>query len=358
MAASSTRVAWFGDTRGNAMTGSTHAVLIAGIAGASLGTELAKCLRDTRYRVLGCDISQLAFGHFCDDFQQTFVVDPNRYIDDIIRLCDKHDIRFILPGGEQPTALLSAAAERLMSQGVRILGNDPELVASLSDKRRAFELLADLGVPIPLTRPIQSPADLDELPLPCILKPATGTGGSDSVYLTRTPEECREYFQVLDSNGRSVIAQQYIPLDEGEYTIGVLSLPNQHVVSCVCMQRLFNSKLSVAHRSAAGLVSSGYSQGLIQPNPGLEEQAIAIARQLGSTGPLNIQARVQAGRLLPFEINPRFSASTYLRAMAGVNEVCLYLDYLTSGSASKPGSVKPGYYLRSFTEAYVPADQI
>ena len=36
--------------------------------------------------------------------------------------------------------------------------------------------------------------------------------------------------------------------------------------------------------------------------------------------PINIQCRFVAGEVIPFEINPRFSGTTSLRALAGYNE--------------------------------------
>jgi carbamoyl-phosphate synthase large subunit len=40
-------------------------VLVAGIGGASLGTEILKALQLAgRYELFGCDISPMAFGHY------------------------------------------------------------------------------------------------------------------------------------------------------------------------------------------------------------------------------------------------------------------------------------------------------
>ena len=72
-----------------------------------------------------------------------------------------------------------------------------------------------------------------------------------------------------------------------------------------------------------------------------------------SRGPINIQGRVRDGVLMPFEINPRFSASAYLRALAGFNEIDILLSYLISGELSVSKSVKHGWYLRSLTETFV-----
>ena len=70
------------------------------------------------------------------------------------------------------------------------------------------------------------------------------------------------------------------------------------------------------------MISSGYSRGHIGPYEEICSTASAIAEAVGSRGPLNIQGRIDAdGCFVPFELNPRFSASTYLRTLAGFNEV-------------------------------------
>jgi carbamoyl-phosphate synthase large subunit len=89
----------------------------------------------------------------------------------------------------------------------------------------------------------------------------------------------------------------------------------------------------------------------------LRAQAERMAAALGSTGPLNIQGRVRQGVLLPFEINPRFCASDYLRALAGCNQPDIFLQYLAYGTVAPPQPLRPGYYLRSLSEIHVrPAD--
>ena len=61
------------------------------------------------------------------------------------------------------------------------------------------------------------------------------------------------------------------------------------------------------------------------------------------------------GVLIPFEINPRLSASSYLRAMAGFNEVDLYLRAVAGGEMPEKPVIREGWYLRSLTERFVAA---
>lgn len=333
-------------------------VLIAGIGGASLGTELLKCLKMAdRYEVLGCDISELAFGHFQDGFTRTFVVDRDNYVDSVRDICLREHIDCLIPGAEQPMVLLSQAFDVFSSENVKLVGNSRHIVELFSDKAKTFELLFGHGFNIPLTKVINSADDLDSMVYPCIVKPVMGSGGSDFVYWAADRDEANVYVHHLWKNGRTPIAQEYIPHHEGEFTVGVLSSPEGELISSIALRRVFHNKLSILWKGGNGLISSGYTQGFIEDFPEVRQTAEEIASAVDSRGPINVQGRMKEGVFYPFEINPRFSASTYLRAMAGFNEVDIFLRALF-GESYHSASIRPGYYLRSFTEVYVPKDKV
>ncbi|MCD4823611.1 MAG: ATP-grasp domain-containing protein [Phycisphaerae bacterium] len=334
-------------------------ILIAGIGGASLGMEIFKCLRLAGgYSIFGCDISELAFGHFAEGFAETVKINRDRYIQEVVAACRKFQIQAIIPGGEEPMVLLSEAAETFRDMGVHIACNAPEVVFCCSNKERSFIKLQELGLPVPATFTFGQGEPIDEMafPLPCVVKPVEGTGGSALVFLASTHNEAVLYARYILKMRRQVMIQEYLPLDEGEFTVGVLSLPTTGHVGVIAMQRIFHNKLSVAIKTEAGLISSGYSQGRIDTFPDICQQCRHIAEALGNAGPMNIQGRVRNGQFVPFEINPRFSASTYLRAMAGFNEVDLFLRYILFENKPSMPTIRPGYYLRSFNEVGVEAE--
>jgi carbamoyl-phosphate synthase large subunit len=331
-------------------------VLVAGLAGASLGTEIVKCLSYVnKYEIYGCDISPLAYGLHSINLKNVFLVDISCYISSIIKICNTNQIKYVIPGGEQPMVLLSKAENDLLNHGITLVCNSKRVVGLFSSKEQTFSFLRERCFSIPMTVSLidKDYSKLDVFSYPCIVKPSSGTGGSDSVFLATTKEECILYIELLLRNNRDALVQEYIDLENGEYTIGVLSNTKGEVISSVAMQRSFNSKLSVAYRGKKGLISSGYSQGLIDDFHDLRKQAEAIAIASGSTGPLNIQGRVKNGLLVPFEINPRFSASTYLRCIAGVNEIDLYLQHLVGNDFKSIPQVRKGYYMRSFEEKFI-----
>lgn len=334
-------------------------VLIAGIGGASLGTEVHKALLLTgEYEVFGCDISQTAYGHYEQGFVRTYLVRRETYLQDVLQICSDNGVQAVIPGGEEPLALLRAAIDDLERHGVRLAANAASVVDIFSDKLRTFRVLEQRGFRVPWTRNVTEPAHLRDVELPCVIKPATGSGGSSFVFLAATLHDAELYLSYLIRQGKGAVLQEYLPLDDGEFTIGVLSLPDGSLVGSVALKRALDSKLSVLFKGKAGTISSGYSQGLIDDFSSHRKVAEAIAEAFGSAGPLNVQGRVKEGVFMPFEINPRFSASTYLRALAGFNEVHIYLQALVAQRAITPEPLRPGYYLRSLSEVYVRRDAI
>jgi carbamoyl-phosphate synthase large subunit len=74
------------------------------------------------------------------------------------------------------------------------------------------------------------------------------------------------------------------------------------------------------------VISSGVSQGRIGKFKKITDQCRKIAEALESHGPLNIQCRVVDGVVHVFEINPRLSGTTSLRALIGFNEPDLLIQ--------------------------------
>ncbi len=273
-------------------------------------------------------------------------------------LCIKRKIQYIIPGGEKPMILIGRNRKSFENEGISYIGNSEKVIEVCSSKAKTFKILSSLGFKVPFTKSISILSDLDDMIFPCIIKPSAGSGGSVTVFLAENQEEAGLYVNYLLRNGKPVIAQDYIPHEEGEFTVGVLSSKNQEIFGSIALKRIFSSKLSVLFKSEIGLISTGYSQGLIDSFPDVTEISERIAKSISSEGPINIQGRIRDGTFIPFEINPRFSASTYLRALAGFNEVDIYLKYLINGRSLDPIEIKPGYYLRSFTEKYVRKEEL
>lgn len=329
-------------------------VLVWGIGGASLGMEIAKCLSAAGYQqIIGCDISPFAFGHFSDVFQSTHVLDRQSMQDSLAQVLRETRPRFILSGGDEVTRIISGFREQFATSGCHICGNADNVVELACDKYAVIAELQRSGFDVPETRLLKDVASIKDFPLPAVLKPQFDSGGSRGVFVVSSRSELEARSASILDQDVSYIVQEYISDTEGEYTIGVLSNTDRTVAGSILMRRTFQNMLSVHERTEDFLISSGSSQGAFKHDEDLQSQAEAMAAAIGSTGPLNIQARLHRGRLALFEINPRFSASTYLRTLSGVNEVDLYVQHLASCRNIKYPNWREGLALRTFGEVFV-----
>ena len=197
-------------------------ILIAGISGASLGTEVSKCLKlEGSYEIYGCDISSFAYGHYSDVFKETFVIDLNNYIESIVGICLRKEIKYIIPGAEGSNFLLSKEKDKFKQYDINIVSNNPRVVSLCSSKKDLFDFLDKKSVLIPKVFDIVD--GIKEVSFPCIIKPSEQSGGSNFVYIAKNEKELEIYLALLISNNLVPVVQEYIDHSEGEFTVVVLS---------------------------------------------------------------------------------------------------------------------------------------
>jgi len=334
-------------------------VLIAGIGGGSLGLEIFKCLRLAGgYEIIGCDISEKALGLYEYGFKKTILLsksDNCTYARNLLKLCLTENIKFVIPGAEKVNSILNQERTIFQEANVYLLINSKEVIDLCSNKLKTLEFLRQQGISVPETLLVRTQKDCNGLTkFPYIVKPSEGAGASNLVFLAENKKEIIFFVEYLRQRGYKAVVQQYIDSKE-EYTVGVLSLPNGIVVGSIALRRFLESKLSISSQYNDRVISSGWSQGEIQNFSKIRKQAECIARTIKNCGAVNIQGRVGSdGIFYPFEINPRHSGTSYLRALAGFNEPHYLLRYLNYAEILPELKINKGYYLRGLTEMSVP----
>jgi carbamoyl-phosphate synthase large subunit len=141
----------------------------------------------------------------------------------------------------------------------------------------------------------------------------------------------------------------------------VLSSLDGEIINSIATKRVMSGQLNIrskvknrTRRTDLGeslVISSGVSQGQIGKFPEVTKQCEMIAEKLQSKGPLNIQCRLVDGEIKVFEINPRFSGTTSLRAMVGFNEPDLLIRrHLLGEKVTKNFSFETGTIIRTLKE--------
>ena len=106
------------------------------------------------------------------------------------------------------------------------------------------------------------------------------------------------------------------------------------------------------------VISSGFSHGDIGRFRAVTEPCERIAEALDARGAINIQCRVVDGEVVVFEINPRFSGATSLRAMVGYNEPDVLIGHHVFGEPIEVGfPYAEGTILRGLAETFVSPDR-
>jgi carbamoyl-phosphate synthase large subunit len=325
----------------------TLSVLVAGCGGQSVGAGIISALRlQGGYRIVAADMRPECPALLTADaaYRLPAARHPS-YLGAILDLCDREEIRAILPGSHFDSIELSRLAPELALFGVEVLANPWPTVEAAVDKLRCCELLQRAGIPVPDFEPAErAGALLQRSGLPVVLKPRQGQGSRD-VHVVHTAEELDLLLRLYDLRREPMLVQQHVGSDAQEYTTGLALARSGRLLGSVTLRRT---------------IRSGYTESAVSVAGGpLRDAALAAARALGARGPFNAQMRLHAGVPYIFEINPRFSGTTPMRARLGVNEPHILLqERLFDIEEACPEPPEGVLVLRDLRENYFHVDEL
>jgi carbamoyl-phosphate synthase large subunit len=342
--------------------------MVTGIGGGGHGEQILKALRlgQIAYRVVGTDMSANCANRSRVDHFTTLppARDPG-YLSALARLAKEHGCVAIFHGSEPEMVVLSKARADLEALGFYVPVNPPALLAICQDKAHTFRHLREHGFAVPEFHEIAAKSDLDAIKaFPVILKPSVGGGGSANVFIAQTRDELDMFSEYLLRLYDRFIVQEYVGSPAQEYTVGVLFGGDGKMLNSIAIKRVINNSLTIrtcipnwSGRSELGdtlVISTGISQGYVADWPHVRRQCEAIAASLSPRAPVNVQCRLVGEAVVPFEINPRFSGTTSLRAMAGYNEPDLLIRRDVLGEKiEERARYREGMILRSLQETQI-----
>jgi carbamoyl-phosphate synthase large subunit len=345
-------------------------VFVGAIGGAGHGEQIVKALRLAgagRYRIVGGDASR-----YCPQFGLVDVpvllpkASESSYIDAVLALSRRFGVKAVFHGCEPELLAFHRSREVFAHSNILLPINAPEVIEICMDKTRTAAFLATHGFDPPASRPFTGRETIAAVETyPVVVKPAKGGGGSRDAFIAQTPRQLESLADFLDVANESFLIQDYVGRFEEEYTVSVLHDLDGRLIHSIAIRRLINSALNMrlAVRNRTGradlgdwlVISSGISHGEVADFPEVRAQCETIAQALGAKGPINIQCRFVEGRVRVFEINPRFSGTTSLRAMVGYNEPDLLLRrHLLGEDIPARFPYRHGWIIRSLHETLLP----
>jgi carbamoyl-phosphate synthase large subunit len=302
-------------------------VLVTGVGGRSVGAGILHALMRAdntvrrRWETVATDADPFSWGLYVADRNALVpLASTPGYLDRLRELIAAYDLAAVIPGTEPEAALLASHRDEL---SVPVIANDASLMCLMTDKKQAEAKLRELGLNFIPCYPWQKRDQaVSRFGFPLVIKPTRGTGGSRGVHLVTNSTELENLCPFIRLECLPVV-QPYLGDADSEYTVGVLSDKSGNVIDSIVIRRklvglsLLDSK-DYAGRTAT--ISTGISQGFVVRHQEIQEYCEDLAKRLSSRGPLNLQLRVHDGEFYVFEIHPRFSGTTPIRASAGFNE--------------------------------------
>lgn len=307
--------------------------------------RLANVGRDhpVSYRIVSSDMSSDAAGLYRSDLGMIVPShsSPN-YIDTIIKICKIEGIDAIFPGADEELQMMANNKERIAKEtNAVVIANPIDVIATCMDKWETYKFLKRNNIACPQTSLPENKSEFfREIGFPIVVKPRDGHG-SLHIHVANNVEEAERSMQVIIQSGFRPMLQQYIPSDRLEFTTGVtVDREGSYVMSSIAMRRTLKG----------GQTYKGFINGYDD----IERAAEKVVMNLGGRGALNVQGRLCHEEFNILEINPRFSASCPLRAVAKVNEPDIVFRNAVLKERIKVDHHDSIICLRYWNEVYVP----
>lgn len=314
-------------------------ILITG-AGALLGQEIFHSLKHTKLisdLFIGfADPSQLAVGLYWADASHSLpLASSDSYIEALIELLRANSYQFLIPGTDVELPKISLFREQIETfTGCKVIVSTPRVIDIANDKLLTSTFLSshDFCPPKSWSRESLMSEDFNDLPYPLIVKPRNG---ARSIGVLRV-EESAQLMHAISVTDYPVI-QECIGSPETEFTAGSLTFEGK-CYSTILMKRTLRD----GNTWTAQVVNDRI----------LQHSIAKISEALKPYGPCNFQFRLDSsGTPRIFEINSRFSGTTYMRTLSGFDEVAWSILYAGDNLPPDniPSSFDDLFFMRSFS---------
>lgn len=239
-------------------------------------------------------------------------INEENYIDEIIKVCQRDNIRLVIPTIDTDLLVLSEERERIESEsGAIVLISSTEVVSICRDKINTQKFLEKNGFKMPK---MYSEEELDsgELKFPLFIKPKSGSS-SINTFKANNLQELFTYRSLI----KEPIVQDFIT--GKEFTVDVFLDFDGNIITIV-------PRLRMATRSGE------ISKGKIIKDREIIDDIKRLVEVLRPIGHITIQLMKTDKGIEYIEINPRFGGGTPMSIQSGADS-CENLYRLLMGES-------------------------
>lgn len=317
-------------------------VAVTGV-GNPLGQNILKALQMSSLplRIYGLDANPMSAGFASVDVPVVCArANAPGFVTEFVDFLRREDIRIVFFGTEAEPNHLAAGKEQIEAETcAHLMITDRSILAVADDKYETSEALKRAGIAHPASarsEDVQSVTNLAaQVGFPLIMKPRCGSAARGLARIDGPNQ--------LAGLPQGYVVQECLLPDNAEYTVGVYRGRDGRIVASTVLRRDLDFGLTY--------------RGWISPHPEIEAYANSVADALGGSAAINVQLRLTKRGPVCFEVNPRFSSTTPVRAYFGVNEPELAIREYVFGEQLSPVTARSGVVMREWREIYLEVDQ-
>jgi carbamoylphosphate synthase large subunit len=332
-------------------------VAVTGVGG-GVGQSVVRALRRTSFpvRIVGVDADPWGVGLYqCDSH---VVIPPvsqrEAYVEALAGVIRRHDLDALLPGTDTELLAIAEAKEAFLELGCRAIVSVPDFVRMSRDKLLSYSQLTQMGIPFVRTMSARDFMSSQGW-FPAIVKPRGGSG-SVGARVVHEMEDLRRA-QVADED----VVQDYLVPEAW----GVRAVSPQDVLKGGRLRQEDEVSVQAMVGPAGEIVAMFASINELRDGvpvricPTMDEQVLEFSEKvfrmfagMGHVGPVNIQGRKTEGGMVLYEVNPRFTGITVVRAALGWNECEAALRLFVLGESPESVAARLSYGTETFCLRY------
>lgn len=296
--------------------------------GSGVGQSIINSCRLSRLPLytVGLGTNPFAYGAYdCDTMDVVPSIYDETYVDQLIGVLKKHRADLVIPGLDDEALILSRATAQLEQAGIKVVTAGAQLIELCRDKERMSN---DLNPIVNIfVRSFDKKSAIEavaagEIDFPLIAKPRGGNA-------SRGIEIILDEHDLMCIGELQIVQELAIPCDDDPNFDQYMQMIRKRInpqLSEISIQLLTDPAGELMARMASlNKLSNGVPIEIVPfENDSVwnaADRLHPVLKEMGLSGPLNIQGRLTNKGLKLFEMNPRFTGITGLRAIMGFNEV-------------------------------------
>lgn len=319
------------------MTGKTeetpYSIAVTAVGG-GVGQSVLRALRlsPLPLRTIGLDVNPWSAGLYtCSKGYSVPHSSNPSFIERLLEKLNQEKVKVVIPGSDPEVTVISRARERFIASGIFPVTGSAEAVRLCRDKLAGYKFFKEHGIPFAKTASASEAAALaDEVGFPLIVKPVGGSA-SRGITIAFNKAQLEQHLKV----DNKIVQEYLIPEGWGKKRH---ELTQQDVYEGFVILQKDEISIQIVYDHQGNLVGKFTSCNVLRDgvpmliDPVTVPQAEAIALKMASLlaekgliGPCNLQCKMTESGPVFFEMNPRFTGITAVRAAMGFNEVEAFL---------------------------------